>query len=143
MNACEIAKKYGPPLGRLLIANIFIVSGLHKISTSGFAGTAGYMASKMGGLDPTLVKALLVVTIAIELGGGLLILLGWQARWAATAILLWMIPVTGIFHAYWGLPADQMAMQMIQFQKNLAVMGGLLYIIAFGPGALSLGKDKC
>ncbi len=141
MNACEITKKYGPALGRLLIANIFIVSGLHKIGS--FAGTAGYMASKMGGLDPMLVKAMLAVTIAIEVGGGLLLLLGWQARWAATAILLWMIPVTGIFHAYWGLPADQMQMQMIQFQKNLAIMGGLLYIIAFGPGALSLGKDKC
>lgn len=141
MNACEIAKKYGPPLGRLLIANIFIVSGLHKIG--GFAGTAGYMASKLGALDPMLIKALLAVTIVIEVGGGLLLLLGWQARWAATAILLWMIPVTGIFHAYWDLPADQMAMQMIQFQKNLAIMGGLLYVIAFGPGAYSLGKDKC
>lgn len=141
MNACEIAKKFGPPLGRLLIANIFLVSGLHKIG--GFAGTAAYMGSKMTGFDPLLIKLLLVATIVIEVGGGLLILLGWQARWAATAILLWMLPVTWIFHAYWGLPANEMQMQMIQFQKNLAIMGGLLYVIAFGPGALSLGKDKC
>ena len=93
--------------------------------------------------DSALVNAMLVATIAIELGGGVLLLLGWQARWAATAILLWMIPVTLMFHAYWGLPADQMQMQMIQFQKNLAIMGGLLYIIACGPGAFSLGRDKC
>ncbi len=141
MNACDLAKKFGPPLGRLLIANIFIVSGLHKIG--GFAGTASYMGSKMAGLDPMLIKLLLVATIVIEVGGGLLVLLGWQARWAATAILLWMIPVTGLLHAYWGLPADQLQMQFIQFQKNMAIMGGLLYIIGFGPGAFSLGKDKC
>lgn len=142
MNVCEIAKKFGPLAGRLLIANIFIISGFKKIG--GFAGTAGYMAAKMGlPQDSMLVNVLLVATIAIELGGGLLLLLGWQARWAATAILLWMIPVTLIFHAYWGLPADQMQMQMIQFQKNMAIMGGLLYIVAFGPGAVSLGRDKC
>ncbi|MBI3570525.1 MAG: DoxX family protein [Gammaproteobacteria bacterium] len=142
MNVCEIAKKFGPLAGRLLIANIFIISGYKKIG--GFAGTAGYMASKMGlPQDSALVNALLVATIAIELGGGLLLLLGWQARWAATVMLLWMVPVTLIFHAYWGLPADQMQMQMIQFQKNMAIMGGLLYIIACGPGAFSLGHDKC
>ena len=142
MNVCEIAKKYGPLAGRLLIANIFIIAGYKKIG--GFAGTAGYMASKMGlPQDSALVNAMLVATIAIELGGGLLLLLGWQARWAATALLLWMLPVTWIFHAYWGLPADQMQMQMIQFQKNMAIMGGLLYIIAYGPGAFSLGRDKC
>ncbi len=141
MNACEIAKHYAPLAGRLLIANIFIIAGYNKIV--GFAGTAGYMASKLGGLDPTLVKILLVATILIELGGGLLILIGWQARLAATAILLWMVPVTLIFHAYWGLPADQLRMEMIQFQKNLAIMGGLLYIVGFGPGVFSLGKDKC
>ena len=141
MNVCELAKQYGPLVGRLLIANIFIVSGFKKIA--GFAGTAGYMAAKMGGLDPTLVKILLVATILIELVGGLLILIGWQARLAATAVLLWMIPVTWLFHAYWGLPADQMQAQFIQFQKNLAIMGGLLYVIGFGPGAFSLGRDKC
>ena len=54
-----------------------------------------------------------------------------------------MIPVTWLFHAYWGLPADQMQAQFIQFQKNLAIMGGLLYVIGFGPGAFSLGRDKC
>lgn len=142
MNVCEIAKKFGPLAGRLLIANIFIISGYHKIG--GFAGTAGYMASKMGlPQDSMLVNAMLAATIVIELGGGLLLILGWQARWAATAIVLWMIPVTLIFHAYWNVPADQIQMQMIQFQKNLAITGGLLYIAAFGPGALSLGRDKC
>jgi len=140
MLAYKWAQQYGPLIGRLLLSNLFIVSGFKKIT--GFTGTAGYMAAKMPSLDPSVIKILLVITIAVELGGGLLALLGWQARWAATALLLWMIPVTYIFHAYWGLPPDQMQMQFIQFQKNLAIMGGLLYIIAQGPGRYSLGKDN-
>jgi putative oxidoreductase len=139
--ACKWAQQYGPLLGRLLLANLFIVSGFKKLT--GFAGAAGYMAAKMPSLDPGLIKLLLVLTIVVELGGGLMVLLGWQARWAATGIFLWMIPVTYIFHAYWGLPPDQLQAQFIQFHKNMAIMGGMLYIIANGPGAYSLGKDKC
>ena len=134
---CNLAKQYGPLLGRLLLANIFIVAGLKKIM--GFAGTAGYMASK--GLP--LPEVLLVLTILIELGGGLMVLLGWQARWGALAIFLWLIPVTLIFHAYWDLEPAQMVEQQRHFMKNLAIMGGMIYIVAFGPGAFSLGKDKC
>ncbi len=141
MTACKWAQQSGPLIGRLLLSNLFIVSGLKKIT--GFAGTAGYMAAKMPSLDPSVIKILLVITIVVELGGGLMVLLGWQARLAASVLFLWMIPVTYIFHAYWGLPADQMQMQFINFQKNMAIMGGMLYIIAQGPGRYSLGKDKC
>jgi putative oxidoreductase len=137
MNACKLAQQYGPLVGRVLLANIFLVSGFKKIT--GFAATAGFMTSK--GLP--MADVLLAATIIIEVGGGLMLLAGWQARWAATALVLWMIPVTYVFHAYWGLPVDQVPMQFIQFQKNLAIMGGLLYVIAFGPGPYGLGKDKC
>ena len=139
--ACKWAQQYGPLIGRLLISNLFIVSGFKKLT--GFKIAAGYMAAKMPTLDPVLIKLLLTLTIAIELSGGLMVLLGWQARWAATIFFLWMIPVTYIFHAYWGLPPEQMQMQFIQFHKNMAIMGGLLFIIAQGPGAYSLGRDKC
>ena len=139
--ACKWAQQYGPLIGRLLLANLFIVSGFKKIG--GFAGTVGYMAAKMPSLDPNLIKLMLVVTIAVELGGGLMVLIGWQARWAATAILLWMIPVTYLFHTYWGLPPEQMQEQFRHFHKNMAIMGGLFLIIAYGPGPYSLGKDKC
>lgn len=139
--ACKWVQQYGPLIGRLLLSNLFIVAGFKKIT--GFAGTAGYMAAKMPSLDPNLIKIMLVLTIAIELGGGLMILVGWQARWVATIIFLWMIPVTYLFHAYWGLPPDQMQMQFIQFQKNLAIMGALLLIVAQGTGPYSLGRDNC
>jgi len=139
--ACKWAQQYGPLIGRLLLSNLFIVSGFKKLT--GFMITAGYMAAKMPSLDPVLIKLLLVLSIAVELGGGLMLLLGWQARWAAAVLFLWMMPVTYIFHAYWGLPPEQMQMQFIQFHKNLAIMGGLLFIIAQGPGAYSLGRDHC
>src|SRR3970040_2828747 len=108
---CKWTQQYGPLIGRLMLADIFLISGFRKIG--GFAGTAGYMAAKMTSVDPSLIKLMLAATIIIELGGGLMILLGWQARWGATALLLWMIPVTYIFHAYWGLPPDPLRPRFI------------------------------
>ncbi len=137
MNACDIATKYFPLLGRILLANIFIVAGYRKIFT--FAATAGYMESK--GLPAT--DLLLVLTIIIELGGGLMILLGWHARWAALAIALFLVPVTFVFHAYWGLEPAQMMEQQRAFFKNMGLLGAMLYIVAYGSGPFSLRKDRC
>jgi putative oxidoreductase len=128
---CQLAKQYGPLLARVMLAHIFILSGFGKIS--GFAGTAGYIASK--GLP--MADVLTVLTIVIELGGGLLILVGWQARWAATAIFLFIIPVTLIFHPFW------VQGESISFMKNLAIMGGMMMIIAYGSGPYSLKNDNC
>ena len=129
---CQLLKQYGPLLGRTLLAIIFIIAGFNKIT--GFEGTAAYMAGK--GLPAT--EVLLVLAIIIELGGGLLILVGWQARWAATAIFLFLIPVTVIYHPFW---AD--SGEFNSFFKNLAIMGGMIYIMAFGPGPYSLGGNHC
>jgi putative oxidoreductase len=134
---CNLSKQYGPLVGRVLLALIFVVSGFNKIG--GFAGTAGYMASK--GLP--MADVLLVLTIIIEIGAGLLIMVGWQARWAAVTIFLFLIPVTIIFHPFWGIDPAQQKMEMIMFMKNLSVMGGMLYIVAFGSGPYSLRKDEC
>ena len=124
-------------LGRFCLAIIFIIAGIKKIF--GFAGPAGYMASK--GLP--MVEVLLVLTIIIELGGGLMILLGWQARWAATVIFLFLIPVTIIFHPYWAIEGQEAGHHFNSFFKNLAIMGGMIYIMVYGSGPCSLGKDKC
>jgi putative oxidoreductase len=120
--------------GRILLALIFILSGFGKITQ--FAGTAAYMASK--GLPFT--DVLLVLTIVIELGGGLLIAIGWKARWAAAAFCLFLIPVTLVFHNPAGLDAAQAQQQMINLLKNVSIMGGMLGLLAFGPGAFSLDK---
>jgi len=125
---------WGLLAGRILLAHIFVLSGYAKIV--GFAGTAGYM-SKYG---VPMIEPLLVGTIIIELVGGLMLAVGWKARWAAWAFFLWLIPVTLVFHAYWSVPAEQVMAQTINFQKNLAIMGGMLYLAFMGPGRLSLDK---
>jgi putative oxidoreductase len=121
-------------VGRILLAVLFIVSGFGKIS--GWDGTAGYMASK--GLP--MVSVLLAATIAMELGGGILLAIGYKARWVAGAFFLFLIPVTFVFHAFWGIDAKEAATQQIQFLKNLSIMGGMLMVVAHGAGAYSLDK---
>lgn len=127
---CSCISKFAPLIGRILLALIFIHAGWHKIGS--FGDTAGYMSGK--GLP--MADVLLVLTILVELGGGLLVLLGWKARWAALAIFLFIIPVSIVFHPFWSDPG-----QLNSFFKNLAIMGGMLYIVAHGPGPYSLGKD--
>jgi len=136
MNAlCEAVKTYGPLAGRLLLALIFVISGYNKLV--GFDGTVGYIASK--GLPlPQLVAA---AAIAIELIGGILLVIGWQTRWAATAIFLFLIPTTLIFHPFWAVMTGKQ-METIQFMKNLSIMGGMLYVMAFGAGPLSVDNRK-
>ncbi|HEX5092371.1 MAG TPA: DoxX family protein [Burkholderiales bacterium] len=125
---------WGLLAGRLLLAYIFVISGFGKISN--FAGTAKFMAAK--GMPMT--EALLVGAIVIEFIGGLMLVLGWKARWAAWAIFGFTLIASFVFHPYWAVPADQVYAQSIQFNKNLAIMGGLLYVAFTGPGRLSLDK---
>jgi putative oxidoreductase len=117
--------------GRILLALIFVISGFNKIG--GFDGTAGYMTS----MGVPFASMLLVVTIALELGGGLLLMAGWQTRWVALAFFIWLIPVTLVFHTASHNPGEAQN-QMIHFLKNVSIMGGMLQLVAFGPGAWSL-----
>lgn len=124
-------------LGRALIALLFIPAGFSKIA--GFAGTAGYIASK----GVPLPEVAAAIAIGVELGLGLLLLVGFQARWAALGIALFTVVITFIFHAFWSVPAEQVMMQQQAFFKNIAVVGGLLTIAAWGPGAWSVdGKTS-
>ena len=121
---------------RLLIASLFLPSGLMKIS--GFAGTAGYIAL-MGLPFPELGAA---VAIAVEAGGGLALLLGFQARLAALLMAVFTVVAGLFFHKYWAAAPDQAMIQQIMFFKNLAIAGGLLLISAFGAGAWSLDARR-
>lgn len=131
----NVLNRYGSLLGRILIALIFILSGFSKIA--GFDGTVGYIASQ--GLP--LPQLLAIGAILVELGGGLMLVLGWKARWAACAMLIFTALAAVFFHNFWAVPADQMQNQMIHFMKNLSMMGGLLYVVVHGSGQLSLAKE--
>ncbi len=133
---CEAVKTYGPPVGRILLALLFVISGIGKIS--GFEGTVAYIASK----GPPLPQLGALLAIVVELGAGILLVIGWQARWAATVLFLFLIPTTLLFHNFWAYDGSQAQMQQINFMKNLCIMGGMLYVMAFGAGLFSVDSRK-
>jgi putative oxidoreductase len=128
--------RYGPVVGRILIAFIFIFAGIGKVT--GFEGTVGYIASK--GLPMPQLAA--IAAILIELGGGILLVIGWKARWAAAAMLVFTAMTALLFHNFWAVPAEQAQDQMIHFMKNVSMMGGLLYVVVYGSGPLSVGSES-
>ena len=123
-------------VGRMLLAVIFVLSGYAKITN--FNNTAVYMAH--AGLPQT--DVLLILSIIIELGGGLLIAVGWQARWAALVIFLYIIPVTLVFHAFWTADSAHFQSEFNNFFKNIAIMGGMAYVFAVGTGAYGIDNNK-
>ncbi|MBC7602816.1 MAG: DoxX family protein [Ramlibacter sp.] len=124
-------------IGRVLVALLFVPAGFSKIA--GFAGVVGYIQSK--GVPLPEVSA--AIAIFAELGLGLMLLIGWQARWAALGLAIFVGVITPIFHNFWAADAAQVMMQQQAFFKNIAVLGGLLVIAAFGAGGWSVdGKSK-
>jgi len=123
-------------VGRLLLAFLFLPAGIGKIA--GFAGISGYIASK--GLPMPELGA--VIAIVVEIGGGLALIAGFGTRYAALALALFTLVATFIFHNYWGVPADQAYVQQLMFNKNIAVVGGLLVLAAQGAGAWSVDAKR-
>ena len=122
-------------VGRILLAVIFITSGIDKIT--GYDGTAAYMAAK----GMPMVGVLLPLTILTEVGGGILLAIGYQARWAALALAGFTLLAGFIFHNFWAVEAAQKMGQQINFMKNVAITGGLLVVFAFGAGRYSVDKS--
>lgn len=123
-------------VGRLLLAALFLPAGVAKIG--GYAGTVGYIASK--GLPLPEVGAL--VAIMVEVGGGLALIAGFGTRFAALGLALFTLAASVVFHNYWALPADQQMVQQLMFFKNIAVVGGLLTLAAWGAGAWGLDARR-
>jgi len=115
------------PIARILMAQIFLLAGISKIGA--YAGTQGYMDS-MG-----VPGALLPLVIALEIGGAVALIVGFQTRWVALALAGFSGISAIIFHANF---ADQM--QMIMFMKNWAIVGGLILLAVHGAGHLSLDQ---
>jgi putative oxidoreductase len=114
--------------GRLLLAGMFLLSGINKIADP--QGTQQYMAA----MGMTWLTGLFYAgAIILEIGGSLSLLLGYRARIGAWVLVLFMIPATLIFHTNMADPN-----QMIHLLKNLSVIGGLLYVAAYGAGPLSM-----
>lgn len=121
---------------RIFLAVLFVMSGWAKLN--GFEGTVGYVASN--GLPvPQLFAAL---TILVELGGGILLILGLFSRLAAFIMAGFTLLTIVIVHHFWTMADAEMQMNQLMAMKNLAIAGGLLMITAFGPGAWAVGPGR-
>lgn len=116
-------------IARILLSALFLWSAVNKILNP--AGTQQYMTAK--GIP--LVGLLYLATVVVELGGGLSVLLGYKTRIGAIALAIFLVPATLIFHTNF---ADQI--QQIMFMKNLAIFGGLLMLVQYGAGRISLDR---
>jgi putative oxidoreductase len=121
---------YGTLAARIVVGLFFIIAGLGKVGTGfglggGFAGTAGYIAST--GLP--MPEVLAIAAILLEIGGGVMVLLGWHTGLGAGLLAFTCIFTAIFFHGKIGDP-----MQRVQFFKNLSIAGGLIYMMVYGPG---------
>jgi putative oxidoreductase len=125
-----------PLAGRLLISAVFIFSGLGKLAAH--TAMVGFAASK-GLPAPDLA---IWLAAAVEILGGLAILTGFQTRITAWVLFIYLIPTTLIFHNFWALQGMERMDNQIHLLKNVAIMGGLLFVATFGAGAYSIDAAR-
>ncbi len=119
-------------LARLLLAPLFICSGIGKILAFGL--TASRLPGGEGGLGSLMAAG----SITIELGCSIALILGIWTRWAAIILIAFTIAATLMFHNFWASPAPQVQSQTINFLKNLGLIGAFAMIAVFGAGSYSL-----
>jgi putative oxidoreductase len=127
----ENSNRYLPLLGRILIGAPFVLSGLGKLvahdATVGYIASVGLPLPQLGWLT----------AMAVEMGGGALLLIGYRTRVVALVVALFALATAIFFHHNF---ADQN--QMIHFLKNIMIVGGLLQIVYFGAGPLSIDASR-
>jgi len=123
--------KYLVLAGRILFAAIFLLSVPHHFTSQGI----GYAASAGVPMPSVLVPAAGILALL----GGLSVLLGYKAKWGAWLLVVFLIPVTLWMHAFWNVSDMMMQqMQMANFMKNMAMLGGAFLITYFGAGPMSI-----
>ena len=120
-----------PFVGRICLAAIFLVAGMMKFLN--WDATAAYMEEH----NLPLVHILLPIAAAAEVAGGLALLFGCLTKWASGGLIAFLIPTTLIFHNFWAQSGMEAQNNMHHFLKNIAIIGGLFYVMAFGAGPLS------
>ena len=129
MSAIE---KFGPLVGRILIASLFVPFGIGKIF--GFNGIVGYIAAH----NLPLPQVAAAGTIFVEVVVGLAFLVGFKTRYAALILALFTVLAAIFFHNYWAAPDAMVMAQKTNFFKNMAIAGGLLFVAVNGAGPLSV-----
>lgn len=123
-------------LARLLFAQLFFISAWNKAFVDPFARLAGRLAQK----GFPMAEVVAAVDIGFEFAIAIMMLVGWKTRWAAWGMLGFCIVAGFLFHDFWNVPQAQMYGQTTQLLKNLSTVGGLIYIIVYGPGPWSVDE---
>ena len=119
-------------VGRILLAFIFVQAGIGKL------GAIDATVANMTSHGIPLPNVLVWGAVALEIGGGLMLMTGLFARCAALALAFYTLALAVIFHAYWLAPAAELRAQHASFFGHLAIIGGMLCVVAFGAGGYSL-----
>ena len=122
--------KWAQVVGRIALGTIFLISGTGKIT--GWHGTVAFAASK------GVPEILLVIATVLEVVGGIGVVLGFKTGWAAAALVVFLVPVTLVFHNFWAVAPSEQHAQLVSFLKNLSIAGGALIVFAKGAGAFSI-----
>ncbi|MBA3957543.1 MAG: DoxX family protein [Parachlamydiaceae bacterium] len=128
---------FGVLLGRLCLSAIFILAGIGKLMD--YEGTMQYMKAK----GFTLIPLFLISAALLEIIAGLLLVIGFKTRWAATLLILFLIPTTIIFHDFWTSDPSMYQTKLNDFFRNVAIIGGLLYVLCSGAGKCSFDVCCC
>jgi putative oxidoreductase len=123
-------------IGRSLLGLLFLIAGTRQLMF--FAGSVGYFG-KLGFPAP---EATAWLSIIIHVVGGALLIVGWKTKWTSWLLLAMVVIATAMAHRFWDYDAAQYANQLNHFLKNLAIIGGLLYVISFGAGATSVDARR-
>jgi putative oxidoreductase len=134
-------------LARLVLSPLFIFGGVNHLFhwnglVAGMTSKGMGMESVFGSSSPMVVQVLLGGATAFLILGGLSLLLGFHARWGAVLLIVFLIPAALIFHDYWHYDGQIQQLQMTNFMKNITIAGGLLMVVAFGPGAWSVDGQR-
>jgi putative oxidoreductase len=121
-------------IGRILIGGIFVQSGFGKLMD--INGFASYLASS----GAPMASVLAPIGAAVEFGAGVAVVLGIATRYAALLLIGFVIVATLISHRFWAAPPDEQPEQMIQFAKNVAIIGGFLFVFVTGGGRYSFDR---
>lgn len=121
-------------LGRICLAIIFLLAGIGKFLNP--TETIAYMTAK----GMSMPHLFLYAAAIVEIIGATSLIFGFKTRIGALVLLLFLIPTSVIFHNFWEVSAEASKGEMINFLKNLAIFGGLLYTVAIGPGKFSFDE---
>ncbi len=125
-----------PFMGRILMSSVFLVFGALKFTTF------PYYVELAAGKGMPLPRAAIIAAATLEILGGLAILTGLGVRLVSSILFVYLIPTSIVFHNYWALQGALRATMEAHFFKNMAIMGGLLFLAAFGAGAYSIDASR-